>query len=86
VARSRLVHPGHGAWSRLGLVAAPTTLACGGPEAHFGEDAIAAMSARMPQAWTQVLEELDHFGPMERPSEVAASIVAAIEVMAGPAV
>ncbi len=40
----------HDAWSRLGRVAAPTTLACGGPAAHFGREAIAAMAARVPRA------------------------------------
>jgi pimeloyl-ACP methyl ester carboxylesterase len=75
----------HRAWSGLSLVAAPTTLACGGPGAHFGEAAIAAMAERMPRARTEVLPDLDHFGPLERPQEVASSIIAAMAVMADPA-
>jgi len=67
--------PHHGAWSRLGLVQAPTTLVCGGPGAHVGEDSITAMAARMPRARTKVFEDLNHFGPLERPEVVAASIV-----------
>jgi pimeloyl-ACP methyl ester carboxylesterase len=75
----------HGAWSRLDRVTAPTTLACGGPDAHFGRDAIAAMAERMPHSRVEVHEDLDHFGPMERPAEVAASIIAAMDVTAGEA-
>src|ERR1019366_7047758 len=78
-ARTYEAAPHHGAWSRLGLVTAPTTLACGGPGAHLGKESIEAMAARMPNARTEVLEDLNHFGPLERPDEVAASIMAAVD-------
>jgi pimeloyl-ACP methyl ester carboxylesterase len=74
--------PHHGAWSKLGLVETPTTLACGGPAAHIGVDSITAMAARMPRARTEAFEDLDHFGPLERPAAVAASIIAAIDASA----
>jgi pimeloyl-ACP methyl ester carboxylesterase len=70
--------PHNGVWSNLHLVAAPTTLACGGPDAHFGQEAIAAIAARMPDARTELFEDLNHFGPLQRPGEVAASIISAL--------
>jgi pimeloyl-ACP methyl ester carboxylesterase len=71
--------PNSGAWPKLAQVAAPTTLACGGPDAHFGNDIIAAMAARMPVVSTEVFEDLNHFGPLQRPQEVAISIIAALD-------
>ena len=75
----------NGVWPKLALVAAPTTLACGGPGAHFGEPAISAIAARLPSVRTEVFEELDHFGPLERPAEVAASIISALGSTSGSA-
>jgi pimeloyl-ACP methyl ester carboxylesterase len=68
----------NGVWSALDRVAAPTTLACGGPDAHFGKDVIATIAARMPHARTELFPELNHFGPLQRPGTVAASIIAAL--------
>jgi pimeloyl-ACP methyl ester carboxylesterase len=64
----------HDAFLHLHRVACPVTLACGGPTAHFGPEAIAAMAERVPRARTEVLPTLGHFGPMEDPDETAASI------------
>jgi pimeloyl-ACP methyl ester carboxylesterase len=76
-ARTYEAAPRNGVWSNLDRVAAPTTLACGGPDAHFGKDATATIAARIPQAQTELFEDLDHFGPLERPGVVATSIIGA---------
>jgi pimeloyl-ACP methyl ester carboxylesterase len=67
----------HHAYQDLGRVACPATLAVGGENAHFGVEVVTAVAARMagPTA-IEVHDDLGHFGPMERPSEVAASILA----------
>jgi pimeloyl-ACP methyl ester carboxylesterase len=78
-ARTYEAAPHNGAFAKLGLVAAPSTLACGGPDAHFGEEIIATIAARMPRARTQVFEDLNHFGPLQHPEQVAAAIVAALD-------
>jgi hypothetical protein len=33
----------------------------------------------MPRARTEVFEDLNHFGPLQRPKVVAASVVAALD-------
>jgi hypothetical protein len=43
------------------------------------------MAARMPRCRVEVHQDLDHFGPFERPGEVASSIIAAMDAMAGEA-
>jgi pimeloyl-ACP methyl ester carboxylesterase len=72
----------HDAFRQLADVACPVTVACGGEEPHFGPQAIGAMAARLPRGATEVIADLGHFGPMERPAEVAASIRRALD---GPA-
>jgi pimeloyl-ACP methyl ester carboxylesterase len=67
----------HGAFSRLGEVGCPVTLACGGAGAQFGPEVLNAMAARLPSAGVEVLDGLSHFGPLEGPEAVAVSIVRA---------
>jgi pimeloyl-ACP methyl ester carboxylesterase len=71
----------HEAFRRLHRVACPVTLACGGSQAHFGPEAIGAMAVRLPRARTEIMSDLGHFGPLERPDEVAASILQAFDAM-----
>jgi pimeloyl-ACP methyl ester carboxylesterase len=69
----------NGAWFRLGQIKAPVTLACGTGDAHFNEEALTAAAARIPEARLDVLPRVGHFGPMEEPEAVAASILAAMD-------
>jgi pimeloyl-ACP methyl ester carboxylesterase len=69
----------HTAWVHLPEIETPVTVACGGDGAHFNEDAVTSMAARMPDARTEVLAGLGHFGPLEDPALVAGSIRAAMD-------
>ena len=62
------------AFHGLARVACAVTIACGGELAHFVPQAIGAIAAQLPRASTEILDDLGHFGPMERPGEVAASV------------
>jgi pimeloyl-ACP methyl ester carboxylesterase len=67
----------HGAFRRLPEVGCPVTLVCGAALAHFGPEAIGAMATRLPTATTEILADVGHFGPMERPAKIADSITRA---------
>jgi pimeloyl-ACP methyl ester carboxylesterase len=67
----------HGAYSRLGEVHCPVTLACGELTSAFGEDMLELDAARLPSARVEVLAGLTHFGPMEDPALLAARIISA---------
>jgi pimeloyl-ACP methyl ester carboxylesterase len=67
----------HGAYSRLGEVRCPVTLACGAETNAFGEDILRLDAARLPFASVEVLPGLTHFGPMEDPPALAQRVVAA---------
>jgi pimeloyl-ACP methyl ester carboxylesterase len=69
----------NGAWFRLEQIKAPVTLACGTGDAHFNEEALTAVAARIADARVDVLPRVGHFGPMEDPEGVAASILAAMD-------
>jgi pimeloyl-ACP methyl ester carboxylesterase len=72
----------HHAYQHLDQVACPVALASGGRDAHFGIDIITAVAARLghgPGAPVEVHAELGHFGPLERPAEIAASILRAFD-------
>jgi pimeloyl-ACP methyl ester carboxylesterase len=71
----------HSAFERLGEVTCPVTIVCGGTVPHFGPDQIAAVAARLPAAEIEILPGMGHFGPMQRPAEVAASIANAFDTM-----
>jgi pimeloyl-ACP methyl ester carboxylesterase len=68
---------GHDAYARLGSVACPLTLACGERTEALGPPMLEAMAARAPRARVEVIEGLGHFGPLEDPLRVAASVAAA---------
>ncbi len=68
----------HQGFGRLQRIACPVTLASGGEPTHFGVGLATALTERIARPTTvEVLADLGHFGPMERPGEVAASILAA---------
>lgn len=64
----------HGAFLRLGSVACPTTVACGAETDTFGPAVMAMLAERLPDGRVDVLDGLGHFGPMQDPAAVAASI------------
>lgn len=65
----------HGAVERLGEVTCPVVLASGRlTDTPFGPDLMAALAERMPSARAEPFESLGHFGPLEDPGAVAASI------------
>jgi pimeloyl-ACP methyl ester carboxylesterase len=63
----------HGAYDHLGEVQCPVVVACSaepfGP-AQFG----AAAAERLPRGRLEIHEHLTHFGPLESPTELAASV------------
>lgn len=63
----------HGAFDHLGEVACPVVIACGGE--LFGPAMFAPHLAEgLPQGTLEVHPHLTHFGPLEAPTELAASI------------
>lgn len=64
----------HDAWARLPEVACPVLVASGGESRGFVPEQAAVHAARLPRGATEVLEGLGHFGPLERPDLVAASV------------
>ncbi|GEM_PF-27356 len=73
----------HDAFARLPDVRCPVTLACGARTDAFGPQMLALFAARLPSATVEVLPGLGHFGPLEDPDAVAASVAAALLVEAG---
>ena len=63
----------HGAFDRLGEVRCPVVVACGGEP--FGPAAFAsAIADALPSGRLEPHEHLGHFGPLEAPAELAASV------------
>lgn len=69
----------HRAFAGFPAVKCPVTLAHGGQTDAIGGAVIAAQAAALPDARTEELEGLGHFGPLQDPTAVAASIVDAFE-------
>jgi pimeloyl-ACP methyl ester carboxylesterase len=72
---------GHEAYRNLTKVRCPVDLACGGLTENFGEEGMQELSRRLTEAGgiarTTVFDGLGHFGPMEHPERVAASMTSA---------
>jgi pimeloyl-ACP methyl ester carboxylesterase len=66
----------------MGLVACPVNLACGAETDSFGPAFLEADAAQLPDATVEVLPGLGHFGPLERPAAVAASVARALGPLA----
>jgi pimeloyl-ACP methyl ester carboxylesterase len=72
--------PYNQAYQHLDQVGCPVTLAAGGRLAHFGRDVVTAVAARIAGETTvEIDEDLGHFGPLEQPHRVAASVLAAFD-------
>jgi len=64
----------HHAFERFPDVQCPVVVACGEQSTAFGPALIELQAARLPHARTEVLPGLGHFGPLEDPQAVAASV------------
>jgi pimeloyl-ACP methyl ester carboxylesterase len=64
----------HDAFARFGEVACPVTIACGEHTDAITPAVVERQAAALPHARTEVLPGLGHFGPLEDPGAVAASI------------
>lgn len=67
----------HDAYARLTEVRCPVTFACGEHTDALGPDFVALFAARVGRAEQVVLPGLGHFGPLEDPGAVAASVARA---------
>lgn len=68
----------HGAAARLGEISCPVVLASGGrTDTPFGPDLMERLVADLPHGTTEPFADLGHFGPLQDPELVAASIRAA---------
>jgi len=73
-ARTYEMGMGHNAYGHLPEVACPVTVACGERTDAFPEPVIRAIAERLPRGTAEVMPGLSHFGPLEDPAAVAASI------------
>lgn len=64
----------HDAFTHLDEVRCAVTLACGATTDSFGPGAIALLAERLVRCQVEVLEAMGHFGPLEDPRAVAASV------------
>ena len=65
----------HGAVARLSEVTCPVTFVYGGrTDTPFSGDLLRRLAAELPQGRVEVFEELGHFGPLQDPPAIAASI------------
>jgi pimeloyl-ACP methyl ester carboxylesterase len=65
----------HGAVERLEEVGCPVVLASGGrTDTPFGPDLMAQLATRLPAGRAEPFPDLGHFGPLEDPTAIAASI------------
>ena len=67
----------HDAFDRMGLVGCPVTLGYGTETDAFGAAFLEADAAQLPDGTVEAVPGLGHFGPLERPGEVAASVARA---------
>jgi pimeloyl-ACP methyl ester carboxylesterase len=65
----------HGAFGRFGEIACPVHLACGERTDAITPGLIAAQAAALKSATTEVMPGLGHFGPLQDPPAIAASIL-----------
>jgi pimeloyl-ACP methyl ester carboxylesterase len=70
----------HDCFPRLGDVRCPVTIAYGSETDAIGPALLAAVTARLPSTSTEVLAGLTHYGPLEDPEAVAASIRRSLHV------
>ena len=75
----------HDGFGRMGEVRCPVVVARGGDTEAMSPPALAGLVERLPDARVEVLPGLGHFGPLENPAAVAASIRAFLTTAAGEA-
>jgi pimeloyl-ACP methyl ester carboxylesterase len=68
----------HDAYDNLPTVECPVTVVCGEVTDAFPESVITMVADRLPKGRTEVMPGLGHFGPLQDPAAVAASIEAAL--------
>ena len=68
----------HDAYDDLPKVQCPVTVVCGELTDAFPEPIITMVAERLPKGTPQVMPGLGHFGPLQDPAAVAASIEAAL--------
>jgi pimeloyl-ACP methyl ester carboxylesterase len=65
----------HHAVERLGEITCPVVFASGAhTDTPFGPDLLGRLVEGMPQARAEVFDDLGHFGPLQDPPAIAASI------------
>ncbi len=77
----------HEAFAHLGEVGCPVTLSCGAETDAFGPRLMRADAQPIRHARVEVLPGMGHFGPLQHPAAVAASVLEAFgapETDAGP--
>ena len=67
----------HDAFTHLGTVRCPVTLACGLETEGFGPPFLSSLESRLEDARTVSFAGIGHFGPMQAPATVAQSVVEA---------
>ena len=65
----------HDAYARLTEVACPVAVACGSESEGCTPDRARCHVARLPMGRSEILDGLGHLGPLERPDQVASSVV-----------
>jgi pimeloyl-ACP methyl ester carboxylesterase len=70
--------PRHQAYSLLGRVGCPVTVAFGERTDSIGADLVAQLVGRLPHGRAEQLPGLGHFGPLEDPAAVAVSAASAL--------
>lgn len=73
----------HDAYGGLRRVRCPVTLACGERTDAFGPDFLALFVTRLADAEQLVLPSIGHFGPLEDPAAVAASVAGSLAAAVG---
>ena len=71
----------HDAYARLPEVTCPVAVACGSHSEGCSPDRGRAHAERLPAGRHEVLDGLGHLGPLERPDQVAASVVRFLAVV-----
>jgi pimeloyl-ACP methyl ester carboxylesterase len=64
----------HGAFGHLNEIQCPVSLSCGAHTDAFGISFIEADAAQIDRSTVEVVPEVGHFGPLQRPGLVASSV------------
>jgi pimeloyl-ACP methyl ester carboxylesterase len=68
----------HDTFAQLGRVRCPVTLACGAETDAVGPEVLGLLAERIAVGRVEVLEGIGHFGPLEDPDALAASVAASM--------